>query len=97
MPNGNTVVAVRRSRRPALVKKAYNTLKERLKEKGIDLELASEDEKATMLLLIGGCSNCCPSYKEFKLKKGVIKMWDESHIDKVIDKVFEEKKSEEGC
>ena len=27
--------------------KAYNTLKERLKEKGIDLELASEDEKAT--------------------------------------------------
>ena len=41
--------------------KAYNTLKERLKEKGIDLELASEDEKATMLLLISGCSNCCPS------------------------------------
>ena len=52
--------------------KAYNTLKERLKEKGIDLELANEDEKATMLLLIGGCSNCCPSYKEFKLKKGEI-------------------------
>ena len=28
--------------------KAYNTLKERLKEKGIDLELASEDEKASL-------------------------------------------------
>jgi len=47
---------------------------------GIDIEPAEEGAEYDMLLVIGGCTNCCATYQQYRVGKSVLKMWDESHI-----------------
>jgi hypothetical protein len=43
-----------------------------------------------LLLVIGGCTNCCAAYEQFDTKTEVMKMWDPDHID-MIEKQIKEK------
>ena len=49
-----------------------------------DFEIAQEGVLYDRILVIGGCSNCCASYDQFTSTGGVLKMWDESHIERVL-------------
>ncbi|MCB6993636.1 hypothetical protein LI177_09095 [bacterium 210820-DFI.6.37] len=40
-----------------------------------------------LLLVIGGCTNCCASYEQFDTKNGVLKMWDKTHIERIYDEI----------
>jgi len=42
-----------------------------------------------LLLVIGGCTNCCASYEQFNTKEGVIKMWDKTQIEKIARAIKE--------
>lgn len=44
------------------------------------------------LLIIGGCTNCCASYSQYQSKNDPIRIWDQEHIEKVINNI---KKQEE--
>ena len=39
------------------------------------------------LLVIGGCSACCPAYNQYTVKDEVMKMWSEDHIDNIEQKL----------
>jgi len=49
-----------------------------------DFTIAQEDVEYDLLLLIGGCTNCCASYDQFTTKEGILKIWDESHIENIV-------------
>ena len=50
-----------------------------------DFNNAEENTVYDLLLVIGGCTNCCASYKEYIALNGVIKMWDKSCIEEVFE------------
>ena len=52
-----------------------------------DFENAQEGVLYDRILVIGGCSNCCASYEQFVSAGGVLKMWDESHIERVLAEI----------
>ncbi|MEA4922628.1 MAG: hypothetical protein VB031_04585 [Eubacteriaceae bacterium] len=56
-------------------------------EPDVDFQIAEEGVDYDYLLVIGGCTNCCASHCQFSTKEGVVKMWDEQHIDKVIKNI----------
>ncbi|WP_206458496.1 hypothetical protein [Anaerovorax sp. IOR16] len=62
--------------------KVLEEIKESLSE--IDFEYACEEETYDVILVIGGCTNCCASYEQFKTKEGVIKMWDSADTKRII-------------
>lgn len=62
--------------------KALETIKEKFAG-DVDFVIAQEGVMHDILLVIGGCTNCCAAYEQFTTKEGVIKMWDESHIEKI--------------
>ena len=62
--------------------RALSELKSRF-SRIVDFEYSEEDELYDMLLIIGGCPNCCASFEQCKTETGVIKMWDESHIESI--------------
>ncbi len=62
--------------------KALEKIKESRKED--EFVIAEEGKTYDQILVIGGCTNCCASHCQFSSKEGVIKMWDEEHIDKVL-------------
>lgn len=66
--------------------KAFETIKKRLQGKA-ELVIAEEGKEYDFLLVIGGCTNCCASYSQYKAKNESILMWDETHIDNVIEKI----------
>ena len=53
-------------------------------------EYAEEGVDYDHLLVIGGCTACCPAYDQYTVKGDVLKMWSEDHISK-IEKTLEEK------
>jgi hypothetical protein len=56
----------------------------------VDFEIAKEDASYDGLLVISGCSNCCPEIKTYKVRTKPLKMWDEKHIDKIMDEIKKE-------
>ena len=63
--------------------KALNDIKERLKEKA-DFAIAEEGGEYDYLLVIGGCTSCCASASGYEAKREVLRMWDQNHIENII-------------
>lgn len=53
----------------------------------IEFLIAEEDREYDILLVIGGCTNSCASYGQFQYRLGCLKMWDSSHVQKIIDEL----------
>lgn len=70
-------------------RQALNRIESHFKD--IDFVNAAEGIPHDLLLVIGGCSNCCASYEQFEAKGGVLKMWDEAHIDRILDDIQKRK------
>lgn len=66
--------------------KALATLQEKFKGK-VDFVIAEENTLYDLLLVIGGCTNCCAAYEQFEAKEGILKMWDESHIEEIAESI----------
>lgn len=49
----------------------------------IDFEYAEENAEYDALLVIGGCTACCPAYNQYTVKSDVIKMWSEDQIEDI--------------
>lgn len=64
---------------------ALNEIKKHFQD--IDFVNATEGIPHDLLLVIGGCTNCCASYEQFDTKEGVLKMWDKTHIDRIYDEI----------
>ena len=43
-----------------------------------------------MLLVIGGCANCCAAYGHFDVKGEVYKIWDYDQVETVKKELMEE-------
>lgn len=57
---------------------------------GIDFEYAEEDVAYDTLLVIGGCSACCPLIDQYTvINDDVLKMWSEEHIEDIMLKLNE--------
>lgn len=70
-------------------REALNQIESQFKD--IDFVNAAEGVPHDLLLVIGGCSNCCASYEQFDAGAGVLKMWDKTHIDKILDDIQKRK------
>lgn len=55
----------------------------------VEFVLAEEGAEYDYLLVIGGCTNCCASYSQYKARIKTIRMWDESHIEKIIQELID--------
>jgi len=66
--------------------KALAALREYFKEKVV-LVNAEEGVEYDFLLVIGGCTNCCASYCQYKAKKDIILMWSKDHLENAINKI----------
>jgi hypothetical protein len=66
--------------------KAYESIKQLLQGEA-EFVIAEEGTEYDQLLVIGGCTNCCASFSQYSTKNGVIKIWDENHIDETINKI----------
>ena len=60
---------------------AYRKIKADMPD--IDFEYAEEGVDYDQLLVIGGCSACCPIIEQYTVKDEIIKMWSEDHIEKI--------------
>lgn len=75
---------------------AFQTIKDALGDR-IDFRIAREGQENDILLVISGCTNNCASIEGYPYRLGSLKMWDESHIHKIIDEltsIYEEWKEE---
>lgn len=63
--------------------KALEAIKKEIHEEA-EFVMAEEGAEYDYLLVIGGCTNCCASYRQYKARKDTIRMWDESHIENAI-------------
>ena len=48
---------------------------------------AVEGEEYDMLLVIGGCTNCCATFDHFHSHTGVEKIWSEDHIPELNEEI----------
>lgn len=62
---------------------AYEIIKQNLQAE-IQFEYAQEGTIYDILLVIGGCTNCCASYDTFNARRGIIKIWQAEDLDKTI-------------
>jgi len=69
--------------------KALKAIQEALHDR-VEFELAEEGKDYEGLLVIGGCPNCCPAYKHFRVRRPPVKISDENHIDQAIDIIKKE-------
>jgi len=51
----------------------------------ISFDYAKENVPYDLVLVIGGCTSCCASHEQYEAKKGVMKMWDESQIENILE------------
>lgn len=65
---------------------ALNTIKKHFAGK-VDFVIAQEGHTYDCLLIIGGCTNCCASFKQYSWKTQYIKMWDKEHFDSVVEAI----------
>lgn len=49
--------------------------------------IAEEGKEYDLLLVIGGCTNCCASFDHFLSRTGVEKIWSESHIPSLLEEI----------
>lgn len=56
----------------------------------IEFEYAEEGTDYDHLLVIGGCTACCPIIDQYTVNGDVLKMWSEDHVD-IIEEKLEEK------
>lgn len=63
--------------------KALESLKEYFAGK-VEFVNAEEGKTYDFLLIIGGCTNCCASYKQYQWKTEYIKMWEKDHFEDVV-------------
>ena len=56
----------------------------------IEFEYAEEGVGDDHLLVIGGCTACCPIIEQYTVNGDVLKMWSEVHV-KIIEEKLEEK------
>lgn len=68
--------------------KAFEEIKNSITN--MDFLHAVEGEDYDKLLVIGGCTNCCASYDQYRIKGNVYKMWDESHVKQIKEKLSAE-------
>lgn len=68
---------------------ALEEIKKHFKE--VDFVHAAEGVSHDLLLVIGGCSNCCADFDQFKTEGGVLKIWDLDHMDRLYDEIEEKK------
>ncbi len=66
---------------------AYRDIKDELPT--IDFEYAEEGKQYDNLLVIGGCTACCASYKQYDVRNKVLKMCSEEHKQKIIKELAE--------
>ena len=59
----------------------------------IEFEYAEEGVGYDHLLVIGGCTACCPIIEQYTVNGDVLKMWSEDHV-KNIEEKLEEKVNE---
>jgi len=71
--------------------KAFEAIKKQL-DGTAEFVIAEEGKEYDYILVIGGCTNCCASHSQYKTINEIIKMWDEDHIERTINKI---KKQEE--
>lgn len=62
---------------------AFESIKQNLQGE-VEFLYAEEGVPYDVLLVIGGCTNCCASYDQFIAKRGVIKIWHLEDLEKVI-------------
>lgn len=53
----------------------------------VDFEHVKENVNYDVILVIGGCTNCCASYEQYTTKNGILKMREESDITKISDSI----------
>jgi hypothetical protein len=71
---------------------ALNRLKMFFNDK-VNFDYAKEDIEYDVLLVIGGCTNCCASHEQYNARYGMLKMWEETgteHISESIEKIINE-------
>jgi len=66
--------------------KALERIKRETAE-NVEFAVAEEGKEYDFLLVIGGCTNCCASYCQYQVKNDTIRMWDEDHIEQIINKI----------
>ena len=49
----------------------------------IEFEYAEEGPGYDHLLVIGGCTACCPIIEQYTVHGDVLKMWSQDHIEKI--------------
>lgn len=62
---------------------AYEKIRTQLKDE-IEFDYAKEDRLYDVILVIGGCTNCCASYDHYRTRRGVVKVYDSEDVDKTI-------------
>jgi len=65
---------------------ALYKLKERFEDK-VDFDYAKENEDYDVLLVIGGCTNCCASFEQYNSRYGTLKMWEEAAISRISEDI----------
>ncbi|MDD2215509.1 MAG: hypothetical protein PHR60_03155 [Eubacteriales bacterium] len=65
---------------------AFKYIKEHFKDQ-IQFEYAKEGVIYDLLLIIGGCTNCCASYNQYQVKLDIVKMWCTSQIKQTINNI----------
>jgi len=66
--------------------KALETIKKQMLGTA-EFVIAEENAEYDNLLVIGGCTNCCASYCQYKTRNDTIRMWDESHIKNTMKQI----------
>lgn len=69
--------------------RALGTIKDYFGNKA-EFVTANEAEKYDGLLVIGGCTNCCPNYEHFNTKKGPHLLKSEDHLTDIIKNINRE-------
>ncbi|WP_227020263.1 hypothetical protein [Sinanaerobacter chloroacetimidivorans] len=67
--------------------KALETIKNHFKGR-VEFVNVQEDAEYDFVLVIGGCTNCCASYQQYKAKEYIL-MWNFDHIEETIKKIEE--------
>ena len=51
----------------------------------VRFDYAKEGEDYDFILVIGGCTNCCASYGQYRYAGEPVKMWDAAGIERVFE------------
>ncbi|MEI8215482.1 MAG: hypothetical protein WCF96_00135 [Eubacteriales bacterium] len=68
---------------------ALGVIKNCLKDK-VEFENVNEEDTYDGLLVIGGCTNICPKYKHYKVRRKPLFLHDKNQIDIIIEKINKE-------